>query len=337
MKKRWQLWLGLVVSAAFLTYALRGLELDRVWAAMWEAHYWWLVPGVLVYFLGVVARTWRWHYLLRRIRPVSLARLFPVVVIGYMGNNIYPARAGEVIRAYVLRRREGISMGASLATIIVERIFDGVVMLLFVFIALPLTPMPDWLRLLVIASTLLFFGALAVFLVIAASPARSQALYNWAIDRLMPAALRPRVRGLADRFMTGLASLRSIEDVAMIFVTSLFIWLAETVKYWFVMHAFPFWVPFWVLMLMNGVVNLSTTLPSSPGYVGTFDAPGIEILKGFGVPGPIAASYTLVLHAALWLPITLLGFYYMGRESIAWAEFGKAADEKGKDIATLKV
>jgi uncharacterized protein (TIRG00374 family) len=328
IRKRWQLWLGLAVSAFFLFYVLRGLELDQVWEETRKAHYWWLVPGVMVYFLGVVARTWRWHYMLRPLKVVSLRRLFPVVVIGYMGNNIYPARAGELLRAYVLRRNEGVSISASLATVIVERIFDGVVMLLFVFISLPLTPMPDWLRQVVIASSLLFFGALGVFFVVAASPTRSQALYNWLIDRLLPQALRPSVRGLADRFMTGLSSLRSIKDVLMIFFTSLVIWLAETVKYWFVMHAFPFSVPFWVLMLMNGVVNLATTLPSSPGYVGTFDAPGIEILKGFGVPGPIAASYTLVLHGALWLPITLLGFYYMGRERIGWADFARAAEEK---------
>ena len=114
----------------------------------------------------------------------------------------------------------------------------------------------------------------------------------------------------------------------MIFATSLVIWLAETVKYWFVMHTFQFQVPFYVLMLMNGVVNLATTIPSSPGYVGTFDTPGIKVLEGFGVARTTATSYTLVLHAALWLPITLLGFFFMWRESISWKEFGIATQVK---------
>ena len=91
------------------------------------------------------------------------------------------------------------------------------------------------------------------------------------------------------------------------------------------MHSFDFSVPFYVLMLMNGVVNLATTIPSAPGYVGTFDAPGIEVLEQYGVARALATSYTLVLHAALWLPITLLGFYYMGRESISWEDFRIAA------------
>jgi uncharacterized protein (TIRG00374 family) len=324
--KRWQFWLGAGISALFLVFALRNLRLDDVWISIRTARYGWIIPGVAVYFFGVWARTWRWDYLLRPIKEIPLRRLFPVVVIGYMGNNVYPARAGEVIRAYVLRRREGVSIGASLATIIVERVFDGLVMLVFVFIGLPFTPMPGWLQGMVIAASLLFFGALAVFMTLAIKIEWAEVAYGWLIDRVLPDRFRNPVRGFADRFMTGLHSLRSGRAVLMLFLTSVVIWLAETVKYWFVMHAFDFTVPFWVLMLMNGIVNLATTIPSSPGYVGTFDAPGIEILSIFGVERSLAASYTLVLHAALWLPITLLGFWYMARESVSWREFARAEE-----------
>ncbi|MGQ9586408.1 MAG: lysylphosphatidylglycerol synthase transmembrane domain-containing protein [Anaerolineae bacterium] len=324
MLKRWQFWLGLVVSAVFLYLALSNLRLPEVWVAVQGAQYGWLVPGVLVYFVAVWARTWRWHYLLRPMKAVSLRRLFPVVCIGYMGNNVYPARAGEVIRAYVLKRKDGVSMSASLATVIIERIFDGVVMLLFVFVSLPFAPMPDWLRRVVVLFSFLFFGALLVFFVIAARPTLSQKVYNWLVDRLVPQRFREPVRGILDRFMEGLASLRSGRDVLMVFVTSVFVWLTETVKYWFVMHGFGFSVPFYVLMLMNGVVNLATTIPSSPGYVGTFDTPGIEVLKAFKVAPEIAAGYTFVLHAALWFPITVLGAYYMWRERVSWRDFDEA-------------
>jgi len=333
MRKRWQLWLGLAVSAVFLYLALRGLHLGEMWSHIKSAEYWWLIPGVAVYFVGVWARTWRWHYMLRAIKPIPLGRLFPVVCIGYMGNNIYPARIGEVLRAYVLRRKEGVSISASLATIIVERIFDGVIMLLFVFLGLGLPlggAVPDDLRKFVILISLFFFGALAIFFVIAASPRRSQTVYNWIIDRLVPARFREPLRGFADRFMEGLYFLRSGRDVAMIFVTSLVVWLAETCKYWFVMHAFDFSVSFFVLMLMNGVVNLFTTIPSAPGYIGTFDEPGIEILKVFGVNPEIAGAYTLVLHAALWFPITLLGAYYMWRERLSWRDLAQAAQLKSE-------
>ena len=91
------------------------------------------------------------------------------------------------------------------------------------------------------------------------------------------------------------------------------------------MNAFDFEVSFFALMLMNGVVNLATTLPSAPGYVGTFDAPGIAVLTLYGVEPSSAIAYTFVLHAALWLPITLLGIYYMIREGIGWSDFGRAS------------
>jgi uncharacterized protein (TIRG00374 family) len=106
----------------------------------------------------------------------------------------------------------------------------------------------------------------------------------------------------------------------MVFFTSVLIWLLETAKYWFVMHAFDFSVSFFALMLMNGIVNLATTIPSAPGYIGTFDAPGIAVLGAYGVDQAAAAGYTLVLHVALWLPITLLGAYYLTREGVKWSD-----------------
>jgi uncharacterized membrane protein YbhN (UPF0104 family) len=107
----------------------------------------------------------------------------------------------------------------------------------------------------------------------------------------------------------------------MIFFTTVIIWLLETGKYWFVMHAFPeIHVSFFALMLMNGIVNLATTIPSAPGYIGTFDAPGIAVLTSYGVEQSVAAGYTLVLHVALWLPITLLGAYYLAHEGIRWSD-----------------
>ena len=326
MLKRWQFWLGVAISAVFLYLALQGLDLAEVWYHMRTARYGWLLPGVAIYFFGVWARTWRWHYMLRAIKSIPLLRLFPVVCIGYMGNNIFPARIGELLRAYVLRQTEDVPISSSLATILVERIFDGVTMLLFVFVGLPLAPsIPGNWRQFVIVFSLLFFGALGFFFFLAASPQRTQIAYSWVIDRLLPARLREPVRGFADRFLEGLYFLRSPRDVLMIFLTSLVVWLSETMKYWFVMHAFDFEVSFFVLMLMNGVVNLFTTIPSAPGYIGTFDEPGIEILKAFGVNENIAAAYTLVLHAALWLPITALGIWYVWRMSLSWQDLSEAS------------
>ena len=328
MLKKWQFWLGAGISAIFLVIALRGMHLGDLWQTVITANYFWIIPGVVVYFLAVWARVWRWHYLLRSIKHIPIKSMWPPVVIGYMGNNVYPFRAGEIIRAYILKRKEGVSVSASLATILVERIFDGLVMLVFVLVSLRTVPnLPTFLKQTVILGSAAFLGALLVLSAWAILPTRIQAIYRPLIDRFLPEKFRERAKDMADNFTHGLSSLRNVSDVLMVFVTSFVIWLLETVKYWFVMHAFAFTVSFFTLMLMNGVVNLATTLPSAPGYIGTFDGPGIEVLKIFGVDPAVAAAYTLVLHAALWLPITLLGFWYMGKESLSWREFKQAAEE----------
>jgi uncharacterized protein (TIRG00374 family) len=325
--KHWQFWVGVAISGIFLYVALRGLRLGDLGAAFRQANYIWLAPGIAVYFLGVWARAWRWHYLLRPVKPVPTRTMFPIVAIGYMGNNIYPARAGEVLRAVVLKRREGVPISASLATIIVERVYDGVVMLAFVFVNLPelakLTRASGFvgdIRSLALVGTGIFVGALAVFLLAAMFPERSEAVLRWGVERFVPARFREKVLGMAGKFLGGLESLRSPREALMVFLTSVVIWLLETGKYWFVMHAFPFQVSFFTLMLMNGIVNLATTIPSAPGYVGTFDAPGIAVLSAYAVPQATAAAYTLVLHVALWVPITALGAYYLAREGIRWRE-----------------
>ena len=135
--KKWQFWLGVLISIVFIWLSLRGLRLNDFWSTVQKANYFWLIPGIGVYFVGVWVRAWRWHYLLRPIKKIPTKTMFPITTIGYMGNNIYPARAGEVLRAVILKRKEGVPVSASLATIIVERIFDGVVMLAFVFVNLP--------------------------------------------------------------------------------------------------------------------------------------------------------------------------------------------------------
>jgi uncharacterized protein (TIRG00374 family) len=224
-----------------------------------------------------------------------------------------------------------VPISASLATIIVERIFDGVVMLAFVFVNLTQlakladvsVPVGKWevtIQDLAVWGSVAFIGALVIFLLAAMFPKITARIGQWFIDRLLPKRIREKTSGILHKFLDGLESLRSPLNVLMVFLTSVLIWLLETVKYWFVMHAFSFSVSFFTLMLMNGVVNLATTIPAAPGYLGTFDAPGIAILQAGGIDKAVATGYTLVLHLALWLPITLLGAYYLAKEGIKWSD-----------------
>jgi uncharacterized protein (TIRG00374 family) len=327
--RRWQFWFGVAISAFFLYWVLKDIEYSTLWQKTLEANYWLILPGVGAYFIGLWVRAWRWHYLLRPVKPISTRKMFPIVAMGYAGNNIFPARAGEVLRAVVLKNKEDVPISASLATIIVERVYDGVVMLAFIFVNLAeLSRLTEEITLfrsfsiqdVAVWGSVLFFGVLVVFLLAAMFPRTTEKIIRWLVERLVPQRFRERTLQIAVRFLGGLASLRSPVEALMVFFTSVVIWLLETVKYWFVMQAFRFSVSFFALMLMNGVVNLATTIPSAPGYLGTFDLPGIKILEAHGIGAETAASYTFVLHFALWFPVTLLGLYYMWREGIKWGK-----------------
>ncbi|MBN1439509.1 MAG: flippase-like domain-containing protein [Anaerolineales bacterium] len=328
--KRWQFWVGLLISIVCLYYFLIR---QQNWAELWDsirgAQYFWLIPAIAVYFMGVAVRAWRLHYLMRPIKKVPTRTLFPIVCIAYMGNNIFPWRAGELlIRPYLIRQKEGVSFSANFAIVFIERTFDAVVMMLFVFVNLPElarlgaggSGVAGTIEQLALYGTVLFFGALVAFILAAMFPAVTARASGRLIAHFVPARFRPKAQGIVDRLLEGLSSLRSPRDVLMVLFTSILIWLFETGKYWFLMHAFAFGVSFFALMLMNGIANLVTIIPSAPGYIGTFEAAGIAVLEAYGVEHAVASAYTVVLHAALWLPITLLGGFFWLREGLSVKE-----------------
>lgn len=321
--KQWRLWLSLLLSALFLGIAVQGLAWGRVAGTLRTARIAWLIPAMLAYFLTVGLRSWRWAYLLRPLKQAPVSSLFPVMAIGYLGNNIYPFRIGEVVRAYLLRRREEIPISASLATILVERVFDGVAVLVFIFFALPLVPLSGGsLRLILLAGTLAFAAALVIFLLLALRPRlalRALTLFT----RFLPQELSAQTLTLGQRFLEGLTSLRSVRALLLLFLSSLLIWLLETAKFWLVMQAFPIALSWFALMLLNGVINLVTALPSAPGFIGTFDLPGIAVLVLYGVPESLAGAYILTLHVVLWLPSIVVGIVYMIREGVRWSDFSR--------------
>ncbi len=335
MKRRWLVFaLGIVIGGVLLWYSLRDLQLAEVWTTVRQANYWWLIPAVAVYFISVWFRSWRWGFLLRATKKVSPNRLFPVVVIGYMGNDILPFRLGEALRAYVLWRREQINVGTALTTAVLERLFDGLTMVLFVLVGLLFVGLPEDLRPWVAAAGGAFLAALALFLVLASRPGWLLRLAGFFIDRLAPARFRPPLNSFVQGIVAGLQSLRSGRDVFVLFGVTLWVWILETLKYWLVSFAFPgLQLTYPTILLMGGIVNLATALPSPPGYVGTFEL-GIPLLESIGAPHNVAAGYVLVLHAILLVPVTLLGLILMAREGVHWADVwqaGERAAERPKE------
>lgn len=321
LRRRWPvLVLGLFISGGLLWYTFQGLQLQEIVDALRGADYRWLLPGLAIYSVSIGFRSWRWRYLLRGTKDVAARSLVPVILMGYMGNNVLPFRLGEVLRAYILWRRERINLGTSLTTAVLERLFDGLTMVLFVLFGLLFVPMSAFFQRLVVVASGVFFGAMVAFLFLAASPELLRRVSHLVISSIVPERLRSTLFDLVEGIIAGLESLRSGRDVLVVFGVTLAVWLLEALNHWLVSFAFDLQLPFTGIVLMGGVVNLLTALPSLPGYVGTFEAGGVQVLGALGVPSTAAASYVVALHAILLLPVTLVGAVLLAREGVRWAE-----------------
>lgn len=312
----WQFWLGLVVSLSFLYWASQQADdLRNVARALAQANYLYVAPALVAYFLGVAVRAVRWRLLLQPVKPISARRLFPVVVIGYMANDVLPVRMGEFVRAYVLGRAEGVSKSTSLATIFVERVFDGLTMLLFIAAVALFVPLdPSLENVLRIAGAVLV-GLLILGLAIAVSRPLALRLVSLFLG-FAPAVARPKLALVADRFLSGLGVLQSPRAMLTVLALSVLAWLSEATMYYVLGFGFALGVGFHALLLTTAVVNLGTMVPSSPGYVGTFEALAVFTLRRFAVEGDLALSYAVALHAVLLVPVTLLGLYYVWRRHV---------------------
>jgi uncharacterized protein (TIRG00374 family) len=340
--KRWLFWLGLIISAVFLYLAFREINFRELWVTLNNIRWWWLLPGLGVYFGGVLARTWRWQYLLKPLKKITITTLFPIINIGYMGNNVFPLRMGEVLRSVVLKRREGVSVSSSLATIVVERIFDAVVVVGFVLlnlgqlVGLSGTSAFSQLGSLAAWAVAVFLVGLSVFILTAMFPKPAARLIHGIIQHILPERWREAVMDIADRFLEGLMSLHSPKDALMIFLTSILIWILETGLYACVDRALGLGLNFGQLMLLNGVVNLVLLVPAAPGGLGTFDAAGRAVLEAFTIPSEPALGYVLVLRIALWVPITVVGAVYFVREGLKWTTDVKAMQAQAEEHNTSK-
>ncbi len=327
--RSWRVWLGFGISLVFLYFAVRGQDFERIGQALREASYIWLIPALIAYFLGVAVRSIRWHYLLRSIQDIAPRRIFPVVTIGYMANNVLPFRAGEVVRAYALATRYGVRKSAGLATIAIERIFDGLTMLIFMLVASLSIALTSDLQAVAIIATVLFPLLTVMLVLFVFAPGLRDFMIDLSV-KLLPGKVGIRVQEMAHAFFDGLGILKRRLDLISVALTSLLAWLLEASMYLLVAQGFNLDVSPLAILMVTAVANLATLIPSSPGYVGPFETGVLLVLNGaLGIERELALSYAIVVHAALYFPVTILGLVFWWRESLSWREVRRAEGVNG--------
>jgi hypothetical protein len=309
----------LAISVVFLVVAFRGQHPADVWAVLRRADLGWLAPALLLFAAGVWVRAIRWAILLRPIAPLPARQVLPVLLAGYTANNILPLRTGELVRAFLMGGRFGVRRSAVLGTIAVERLFDGLTMLGFLLAAMTaVSPTPE-LRRLALVAALAFTVAIVVLAVLLIADGARRRLLDLLL-RPLPAAVADRVRSIAAAFFEGLGALNRRGDLLLVAATSVVAWGFEAAMYWTLGRSFG--EPLAAVLtpaaavLTTGVANLATLVPAAPGYIGTFEA-GVLLAVGgaLGAPRALALSYALLVHAALWFPVTVVGAWSWWRLS----------------------
>jgi len=309
--RNWRVWLGFIISLAFLAFAFRGQDLGEIRDALGQTDYRLLVPALCLYFAGVWVRAIRWSILLRPITTLTARQVFPVVIVGYTANNVLPLRTGEVVRAYLLGRQTGVKKTSTLATIAIERLFDGLTMLSFMLAATTVVSFTSQLRQLTLVAFILFAGVLIGLFVLTLGGSFRDRLLQLVLGPL-PIPLADRVERVAESFLSGLGVLRRASDLGLVAGTSVLAWLCEAGMYWVIARAlgtdFAAVLGVAETLLTTGVANLATLIPSSPGYVGPFEAGVLLVVNGaLGVQRELALTYAILVHAALFFPITIIG------------------------------
>lgn len=300
-------WLAFLLSAVLIYVVFRNVNWAEMRDSFHRANYLWVVLGGVVGMGGFVVRAWGWQFLLRpmgRFRPV---RLFTPVAIGYLANNVFPARLGEFVRAYVVGRREGISKSAALATIIVERVFDGLTLLLILAVVSIFYRFPAWVKVGGGLAAAVFLGV-AVFLAVVTVKIRAALrLVDLTLGRWAP-VLGGAMKARLECFVAALDIRHHVANLAIAFLACIVRWGFESAIYVCIVHAMQLQVsPHGVLFVMV-VVNIATMIPSAPGYVGTVQAACLAALPIFpGVDSTTAVTYSVLLHVDIFFPITITG------------------------------
>jgi uncharacterized protein (TIRG00374 family) len=313
---------GGLISLAAVYFFLRAVPLAEMGRALAGMKLIYLLPCLALYIVSYVFRALRWHYLMRPVARVSFKPLFAALMIGFLGNNILPAHLGEFARAFVLGRHEKVSASATFATIVLERVYDGLTVLFLLLLVLLFMDLPegrvagsvitlDGLRLAGWLGLLLFAGLLVLLQALRWQRQRCLRLCGYCC-RPLPARWGERLVSMLDAFADGL-SLARASDLCFVALYSLLTWVLLGLWAWSLFPAFGLSLGPMAGMLMEVVVALALLIPSAPAFVGTFHLAAAATLGFMGAAAGIAGSYAMALWLVHFVSTSLLGLFYLWR------------------------
>jgi len=326
-----RLWLGIAVSVALLALLFRSVDPRELIGALRGIEGIWLVPAVVLTLLSYLMRAVRWKYLLSPLKQTSFANRVSATLIGYMANNLLPARLGELARAYVLAEREGIGAGAVVATLVIDRLTDGFTVLLLLLAAvftLRLPPGSEAAQQGLVAggyATLGLYLAVVVFLVVLRRNTTGTLRFLERLLKPFPPRFAAKVIPFLGAFIDGARLTPHGRERLAVAATSLVIWVLAFLPIDCVLRAFGLNFPLSVSLFILVLLVFAVMVPAAPGYVGTYHAACVYGLLALGVPRETALSVAIVIHGVGFFPVIVVGLCCLWRENLSLSALGRRA------------
>jgi glycosyltransferase 2 family protein len=315
--------LGLLVSIGLLVYFFWNVDLRVVVDRLRETLWTFLLLSIALNFLSMWMRAWRWYYLFPP--GTHPTHLFRALIIGYMGNNLLPLRAGELVRVYVASRR-GQQFWTTFATVVVERVLDGLAVGLIVATLLLVVPLGAEMRWSIFVFLALDLAGIAVLVAIASAPGFCRLVIEALFRRFD--RLERRLLDILGTMTEGLRGVRAAQHVVPITVCSVVIWLFFALSIWTALHAAHLDLPLAAAWTVLAFLGLGVSLPSSPGFVGVVQAATVLALALFAVPRAEALSFSLLIHASQFIPVTAVGLLWLLLEHVSLTDAARAGDSR---------
>lgn len=314
----------MAVSAGLLVFLFSKIDFVRLWTVIKSVNPWLVAAAALLNLLFFIVRAVRWRYLMEPVKKgVSLMDLLSATMIGFMANNVLPARLGEFVRAYALARREDLPKSSVFATIVVERLFDTMSVLLLLVVVLAYMPkdiaggsLAGTFRSTGLISLCVYAGAIAVLAFFVYKP---QTVTRGIFMVLSPfsARLADKAAELAGMFATGLGVVRNPKLLFLILFYSALHWAPLYLPIWLLFKSFGLGLGTYAAVFFLVVTAFSVAVPSTPGFVGTFEAAGAGAMMLLGMDKESALGFAILAHAASFIPVTLVGFIFLYRENLS--------------------
>ncbi len=319
--------IGILISALFIFLAVRGINFSELAQSFQSANYLYIIPVILLVILGLYLRSYRWGIIMASLVKYNQIPLFIITSIGFMAVSILPARLGEFARPYLIKQKNGIKMSSTMATIVVERIFDVLALMVLLFAVVLKISLPPVFFKTGITTLTIAFAVLLILIFLAVKKEFSLNKIDQLLGTLPHQAQKP-LQHLAHAFIEGLQILPDLKKTLLVSFLSIVIWLIIALSAYVLFFSFGFDLPLINALAISVIIALGVMLPAAPGFVGTFHYACMIGLTSFGISKSEALSYAIVLHFLQMMPVVAIGLIFLPFQKISLPSFIKKEEEE---------